>query len=191
MVESEDFSWSKFDSSVYSTSKDGRIVTFNGGPLEYRTVIGSKGFTSGKHFWRVQVACDNIKVGIATQGANPSVEIGTDANTWACNLQTGDCMHNSKEPKTPSGEALIARLYKLLVPVSGGIVGVVVDMDEGKISLFFNDEYQGVLLHDPELKNKGPIYPAVGVGGIEGKNVIIQTHATKIPKTYTYKRNKM
>jgi hypothetical protein len=192
MVEAEEFVWSKVDADAYEVSPDQRTVVFSGTPgKEYRTAIGSKGFTSGKHYWRIQVACDNIRVGIATGKADPSVEFGADTNSWACNLQTGDVLHNCKEPRSPTPDGLSARLYKLLVPISGGMVGIVLDLDEGKASLFFNDEYQGILVSDPNLKNKGPIHPAVGVGGIEGKECIVQTEKVKLPKTYTYKRNKM
>eukprot|EP00999_Lentomonas_sp_LEN2_P000487 NODE_1488_length_838_cov_85.092827_g1440_i0.p1 GENE.NODE_1488_length_838_cov_85.092827_g1440_i0~~NODE_1488_length_838_cov_85.092827_g1440_i0.p1 ORF type:complete len:194 (+),score=16.89 NODE_1488_length_838_cov_85.092827_g1440_i0:106-687(+) len=193
MVEAEQFVWSTVDPKAYQIVEGGRAVLYSGAPdKEYRTALGEKAFNSGKHFWQVHVACDNIKIGIAGPNADPSKEIGTDGNTWACNLQTGDVIHDCKEPKTPTPEdGLVTRLYKLLVPISGGIVGVVLDMEEGKVSLFFNGEYQGVMVHDPDLKSKGPIRPACGIGGLEGKTVLVQTEAMKIPKTYTYKRNKM
>jgi len=188
MVESESFLWEKFN-HVYDVAQDGSALSFSGSDKEYLTAIGSKGYTTGKHYWRMHVACDNVKVGIATDKASPDAEIGSDPNSWACNLQTGDVTHNCKDRGAADGVS--ARLYKLLVPISGGVVGMVLDMEEGKVSLFFNDEYQGVMVHDPDLKKKGPIHPAVGIGGLEGKAVIVQRDNLKVPKTYTYKRNKM
>eukprot|EP00998_Keelungia_sp_KM082_P010198 NODE_6392_length_641_cov_48.570039_g6369_i0.p1 GENE.NODE_6392_length_641_cov_48.570039_g6369_i0~~NODE_6392_length_641_cov_48.570039_g6369_i0.p1 ORF type:complete len:183 (-),score=26.27 NODE_6392_length_641_cov_48.570039_g6369_i0:4-552(-) len=182
-MEATSFQWSDQLDAVYSTALDGRQLIFNGDPSgQYKNALGSAQASSGKVYWRVRAACDNMKIGIATAGASSTAEIGKDDTSWAINLQTGDVTHKGQ---------VITRLWKLMVPISGGLIGLLLDVDEGRLSMFFNDEFQGVAVSDPDLKTKGPIVPCAGIGGLEGKFCTALNDPVKMPKLYTYKRNKI
>eukprot|EP00906_Rhabdomonas_costata_P034682 RCo048783 len=193
---SEDFLWEKYDPSVYYLSENKRRAFFKGDPQkQYRPVIADKGFTEGKHYWRVQTPCDNMRVGICTAKCPVELEVGTTPESWAIDLQTGDVWHNTEDTKTRSiyvpAPHAVARLCKLVVPISGGTCSFKLDLDEGVLLFFFNEEYMGVVIRDPELKKKGPLYPFVSIGGLEGKVATSPSEMVPLPAMYSYKRNKL
>eukprot|EP00994_Dinema_validum_P003871 NODE_1887_length_819_cov_224.157143_g1488_i0.p1 GENE.NODE_1887_length_819_cov_224.157143_g1488_i0~~NODE_1887_length_819_cov_224.157143_g1488_i0.p1 ORF type:complete len:220 (-),score=57.70 NODE_1887_length_819_cov_224.157143_g1488_i0:160-756(-) len=195
-LESEDYVWEKFDQDTYTVSDNKRRVNFKGDPTkQYYPVIADKGFSEGKHYWRVQTPCDNMRVGLATKDCPVDQEIGQNEHSWCVDLQTGDVWHNAGDTRAhsiyvPAPEA-VARLYKIVVPISGGTVGLKMDMDEGLVQLFFNTEYMGPLIKDPKLKEKGPLYPCVAIGGLEGKVATSPSDTCTVPQMYSYKRNKL
>eukprot|EP00992_Anisonema_acinus_P006689 TRINITY_DN2191_c0_g1_i1.p1 TRINITY_DN2191_c0_g1~~TRINITY_DN2191_c0_g1_i1.p1 ORF type:complete len:216 (+),score=64.46 TRINITY_DN2191_c0_g1_i1:54-650(+) len=194
--ECADYTWDKADPDTYTISDDKRRVYFKGDPQkQYRPVIGDKGFSDGKHYWRVQTPCDNMRVGLATAGCPLDQEIGTSEHSWCIDLQTGDVWHNAEDTRARSiyvpAPNAVARLYKIVVPISGGTVGFKLDMDEGEVQVFFNTEYMGLLIKDPNLKDKGPLFPAVAIGGLEGKMAASPPDPTTVPPMYSYKRNKL
>lgn len=49
----------------------------------------------------------------------------------------------------------------------------------------------GAMIRDPNLKSKGPLYPCVGIAGLEGKMATAITKGKCAPPVYSYKRNKL
>lgn len=195
-IPADDYLWDKFDASVYYLSENKRRVFFKGDTSrQYRPVIANKGFSEGKHYWRVQTPCDNMRVGVCTGQCPVDQEVGTNAESWAIDLQTGDVWHNTEDTKTRSiyiaAPHAMARLYKLVVPISGGTCGFKLDLDEGTLLFYFNEEYMGVVIKDPALKKKGPLFPFVSIGGLEGKVATSPVELTPLPLMYSYKRNKL
>eukprot|EP01001_Neometanema_parovale_P010436 NODE_6669_length_827_cov_150.330966_g6433_i0.p1 GENE.NODE_6669_length_827_cov_150.330966_g6433_i0~~NODE_6669_length_827_cov_150.330966_g6433_i0.p1 ORF type:complete len:228 (+),score=69.41 NODE_6669_length_827_cov_150.330966_g6433_i0:73-684(+) len=196
---SEDYLWDKFDAATYELSENKRRCFFKGDPSkQYRPVIGDKGFSEGKHYWRVACPCDNIRVGLAREGCPLDSELGSTDKSWAIDLQTGDVWHNvpgEGELKTRSiyvpAPGAVARLYKVVVPISGGMIGFKLDLDEGTLAFYFNDEYMGIAIKDPDLKSKGPFFPCAAIGGLEGKVVTSPEEKKDSPQLYAYKRNKL
>eukprot|EP01002_Notosolenus_urceolatus_P013673 NODE_4559_length_788_cov_55.621110_g3789_i0.p2 GENE.NODE_4559_length_788_cov_55.621110_g3789_i0~~NODE_4559_length_788_cov_55.621110_g3789_i0.p2 ORF type:complete len:229 (-),score=66.01 NODE_4559_length_788_cov_55.621110_g3789_i0:100-765(-) len=192
--------WDKYDPQTYKVEEDcwtkDQCLVYQGCiPGKDRdwmtaTAKGPQGgFVSGKHYFEVHISCDNIRIGVATKDANTKAELGSDSNSWAVDLQTGDIFTKRSDRRDPEG--VFGQLYKLLVPISGGRVGIYLDCDNGNLAIFFNGEYQGMACGKGELKGKGPLYPSVGIGGLEGKKVALPRFATYLPKIFNYKRNKI
>lgn len=195
-ITAEDYIWDKFDPAIYHVSENKRRVFFKGDPTkQYRPVVGSLAMKEGKHYWRVQCPCDNMRVGITTANCSLGEEVGTNAESWCIDLQTGDVWHNSEDTKAHSiyipAPHAVARLYKLVVPISGGTCGLKLDLDEGVLLFYFNEEYMGVVIKDIDLKKRAPFFPCVAIGGLEGKVATSPQDMTPLPVMYSYKRNKL
>lgn len=185
---SEDLKWSTFDEALYETEDDGARLVYkykdrmDGPPPTpssdekffadiYITARADKGFepNTGKHYWEMAVNTDNLKIGVALDSADTKKMMGhTGSDTWAVYIQTGECENERPERLRPDG--VQRRLWRLVVSISGGRFGCLLDTDNGTLRLFFNGEYQGIAF-GPESGLKGKtVYPAVGLAGYEDNN---------------------
>eukprot|EP01013_Petalomonas_cantuscygni_P014342 TRINITY_DN293_c0_g1_i1.p1 TRINITY_DN293_c0_g1~~TRINITY_DN293_c0_g1_i1.p1 ORF type:complete len:219 (+),score=17.35 TRINITY_DN293_c0_g1_i1:106-762(+) len=195
--ESEVIQWGKHAECYYSDTDQvtkSSVLWFRGGPHEWYPGLSKQAWSSGRHFWEFHVACDNMWVGVATPNVSMVRPLGTDGEAWACDLQTGDCFTSASYdaegqcPRRTGG--LVGRLTKLIVPVAGGRVGLYLDCDEGCLALFFNSEYQGLVVADGSLKGK-TLHAAAGIGGLEGKRIACPAMTCFLPPVHPYKRNKI
>eukprot|EP00760_Papus_ankaliazontas_P002584 PhM_4_TR11162/c0_g1_i1/m.3023 len=159
------YDWEKFSDDVYTmpTSSKKQINFKAGGQDFFRPVLGGHVMApnTGKYYWEYKVNGDNMKVGVATPDANLAKEAGTDADSWVVFLQTGACENNGVEQK---------KVWRLIVPVSGGHFGFMLDTDRGTLQLYFNDDYHGMIFNeDSGLKGK-TLVPCVAIAGIEDNN---------------------
>lgn len=195
-VSCEDFEWDQFDEEAYRIGADATQLVWRGTPEQSNLpAIGNVSFSEGKHFWRVHAQCDSFKVGICTANCPMDKPIGTTPESWFVDLSTGDVWNGVEDCRSrsiyvPAPQA-VTRLHKLCSPSTGGECGFKLDLDEGTLMFFFNDEYMGVMIRDPDLKSKGPFHPCVGISGLEGKMAIAINGGKPAPMIYSYKRNKL
>lgn len=128
---------------------------------------------SGRYYWEMAVNLDNLKVGVALPDCPVDSEFGYNDRSWCVYIQTGDCEHNRQERLKPAG--VQRRLWRLVVPISGGRFGCLLDTKHGTLQLFFNGEYQGMAFDESSgIKGKS-VVPAVGLAGVEDNNRAIGT----------------
>lgn len=160
------FDWVRASSSLYDLQQH-RFTYKAGGTLQYRPVVGSIAFkpNTGRYFFQYDVNCDNTRVGFCTASVDLEGELGKTEHALTVNLQTGSVEVNGTEVK---------KLWRLLVPVSGGACGFVVDTNQGLIQFYFNGEFQGTMVNDTILQSDAwkdaALYPCVGVAGLEAHN---------------------
>jgi hypothetical protein len=204
---SSDFSWVKFDRQYYDldTNRDGeanrrRVVWRGQGLLEagsHFPVLGDLEMAEGLHYFRVHFMCDNFKIGMATADCPLDRPIGTTRHSFYVDLSTGDCFWGSDRGECATRSIMvpnpgaIARLHKFVAPSTGGVASFKINFDDGTVLFYFNDEYMGTVIHDPDLKAKGPFFPAVGITGLEGRAATVLAEPTPVPRLYNYKRNKL
>eukprot|EP00754_Rhynchopus_humris_P020113 Rhum_TRINITY_DN14679_c18_g1::Rhum_TRINITY_DN14679_c18_g1_i1::g.110389::m.110389 len=136
----------------------------------YLTARANRGFApnTGKYYWEMTVNLDNLKIGVCEGGADTSKELGYDNETWGVYIQTGECEHNRQQRLKPEG--VQRKLWRLVVTISGGRFGCLLDTNSGTLRLFFNGEYQGIAFDESSgLKGK-TLYPAVGIASFEDNN---------------------
>lgn len=155
------FNWSK--ASPYYEIAGEKVAYKAGGDKQYLPVMGGLEMkpNTGKYFYEIYVNCDNMRIGLCTASANLEGEMGKIPDVYSLNLQTGACEVNGQELK---------KLWRLVVPVSGGIFGFVYDSDAGTLQLYFNEEFHGTVFNEKfDLKGKS-VFPCVGIAGIEANN---------------------
>ena len=146
------FKWEQY-SDAYEVDDSGKKLVFKymaqpqTGPVPgtmYHTCIGSQAFepNTGKWYWEFTTAQDNFKIGVALKDAPTNQEMGYNSKSWAVYIQTGECEHDRQERLKPDG--VQRRLWRLVVPISGGRFGCLLDTKNGTLQLFFNGEYQGM-----------------------------------------------
>eukprot|EP00659_Diplonema_papillatum_P006221 gene6221-9527_t len=151
-VQSCSFAWASYGTS-YETDESGRKLVFkyspqpNTGPAPgsmYHTAMGSQAFepNTGKYYWEFAANLDNMKIGVATKECPTGSEMGYNNHSWAVYIQTGECEHERQERLRSEG--VQRRLWRLVVPISGGRFGCLLDTKSGTLQLFFNGEYQGM-----------------------------------------------
>lgn len=160
------FSWAR-SSSLYSL--EGNTALYNaGGAEQYRPVVAGLAMApnTGRYFYEIRINCDNTRVGICGENIDLSGEMGKIAECVSLNMQTGLVEFNGVDVK---------KLWRLVTPVSGGLLGFVYDSDEGTLQVYFNGEYHGMVV-GPEVSFKGKVaYACVGLAGIEINNRNIGT----------------
>lgn len=185
---SADLKWASMDAGVYETQEDGSKLVYkykdrmDGPPPTpssdekffadiYKTARADKGFApnTGKHYWEMAVNTDNLKIGVALESADTGKVMGeTGSDTWAVYIQTGECEHNRTARLVADG--VQRRLWRLVVTISGGRFGCLLDTDNGTLRLFFNGEYQGIAFDKDSGLQGQTVYPAVGLAGYEDNN---------------------
>ena len=114
------------------------------------------------------VNLDNLKIGVCEKDADTSQELGYNDKTWGVYIQTGECEHNRQQRLKPDG--VQRKLWRLVVTISGGRFGCLLDTNSGTLRLFFNGEYQGIAFDENSgLKGK-TLYPAAGIASFEDNN---------------------
>nr|XP_014348874.1 PREDICTED: erythroid membrane-associated protein-like [Latimeria chalumnae] len=99
-------------------------------------ILGTEGFTSGKHFWQVEVgARTKWKVGVAKESANRKggVTVSTDHGYWALCLRNGTDYRALTSPST-----------KLTLCVKPSKIGVYLDYEGGRVS-FYNVDNKSLI----------------------------------------------
>ncbi|GCB79614.1 hypothetical protein scyTo_0020230, partial [Scyliorhinus torazame] len=95
-------------------------------------VLGSQGFTSGKHYWEVEVGDKtNWDVGVARESANRKggIKLGAGKGYWAVCLRIGNeyrAMESPPVPLTPS--------------VNPQTIGVFLDYEGGHLTFYNADD---------------------------------------------------
>ena len=146
------FTWKEY-SDAYETDGTKKKLIFkyvqqpSTGPKPgtmYHTCLGGQAFApdTGRFYWEFATCVDNLKVGVALPDCPNDVEMGYNAKSWAVYIQTGECEHGRVERLEPEG--VQRRLWRLVVPISGGRFGCLLDTKSGTLQLFFNGEYQGM-----------------------------------------------
>eukprot|EP00754_Rhynchopus_humris_P036789 Rhum_TRINITY_DN18881_c0_g1::Rhum_TRINITY_DN18881_c0_g1_i1::g.168667::m.168667 len=172
------FKWEQY-SDAYEVDDSGKKLVFKymaqpqTGPVPgtmYHTCIGSQAFepNTGKWYWEFTTAQDNFKIGVALKDAPTNQEMGYNSKSWAVYIQTGECEHDRQERLKPDG--VQRRLWRLVVPISGGRFGCLLDTKNGTLQLFFNGEYQGMAFDEASGIQGKTIYAAVGIAGVEDNN---------------------
>ncbi|MGH0179171.1 UNVERIFIED_CONTAM: hypothetical protein FKN15_000588 [Acipenser sinensis] len=90
-------------------------------------VLGREGFTSGRHYWEVEVGKrDNWKVGVVSESAKRKerFELSPKEGYWVLQFLNGHDLSALTDPETP---------LKVLPPLK---VGVHLDYEEGKLSFY-------------------------------------------------------
>ncbi|XP_072329339.1 uncharacterized protein [Scyliorhinus torazame] len=95
-------------------------------------VLGSQGFTSGKHYWEVEVGDKtNWDVGVARESANRKggIKLGAGKGYWAVCLRIGNEYRATESP---------------LVPLTPGVnpqtIGVFLDYEDGHLTFYNADD---------------------------------------------------
>ena len=156
------FTWEKGNDAIYDLS--GGTARFKEGVTElYRPAVSSFELKpgTGKYFWECHVNHENLRMGVCTADVDLNGEMGQTPGSWSVNIQTGACETDGKEFK---------RLWRLIVPVSGGTFAFLYDTDAGTMQIYFNNEFHGTAFNqDAGLQGKTVRF-AVGIGALETHN---------------------
>lgn len=179
--------WGNFSPEAYESTEDpltkSKVISYKGGPGQYWPALTANSFSKGRHFIEVHVSCDNMWVGVACPSVPLNKPLGTTADAWAVDLQTGHCFtgasySDTARPRRTGG--VVSELTKLVTPISGGRCGIYLDMEEGVIAFFLNGEYQGIMNPGKSIAGK-TVHVAVAIGGLEGKKAALPSVPAAIP----------
>ncbi|XP_062312461.1 butyrophilin subfamily 3 member A1-like isoform X2 [Osmerus eperlanus] len=115
-------------------------------------VLGAQGFTSGRHYWEVEVRGKNEwRIGVVRESAPRKgfVNLNTTAGYWTLRLQLGQLMAMTS-PVTKLERSAPCRL------------GVFLDMEEGQVSFYDAQQKRHIYTFDADLDDAGKIYPVFG-----------------------------
>jgi len=159
------FDWTKHNDSIYHFITDSKKqINFKAHGKEFfRPVVGGQVMepNTGKYYWEYKVNGDNMKCGVCNPDIDAGTELGTDSKSWTCYVQTGSCEHNGQELK---------KAWRLIVPVSGGHFGFVLDTNIGTLQLYFNDDFHGTIFNEQSGLKGQRLCPCVGIAGMEENN---------------------
>ncbi|KAK1152929.1 butyrophilin subfamily 1 member A1-like [Acipenser oxyrinchus oxyrinchus] len=121
---------------------------------EYYFVLGREGFTSGRHYWEVDVGDrDSWKLGVTYESAERKghFDLNPSEGYWVIQLRSGGVLCALNVP-------LLKNLQK---------VGVYLDYEEGKVSFYRVEDYFHI--HTFTDKFSGKLYPFFdpGTGGMD------------------------
>ncbi|XP_046902471.1 butyrophilin subfamily 3 member A1-like [Hypomesus transpacificus] len=115
-------------------------------------VQGAQGFTSGRHYWEVEVRGKNEwRIGVVRESAprHGFVDLNTTAGYWTLRLQLGQLMAMTS-PVTKLERSAPSRL------------GVFLDMEEGQVSFYDAQQKRHIYTFDADFGDAGKIYPVFG-----------------------------
>ncbi len=137
--------WNPADKGAkVALSNNNMTAAWNGGKGTVRSTISK---SSGKWYWEVRLDNPgNQFIGVADAGANLGNTLGFDARGWSIVVDDGAKFHNGNNGYWGTGFS------------TGDIVGVGLDMDNGKISIYKNGNLMGEMFSGIS----GNIYAAWG-----------------------------
>ncbi|MGH0132269.1 UNVERIFIED_CONTAM: hypothetical protein FKN15_033910 [Acipenser sinensis] len=121
---------------------------------EYYFVLGREGFTSGRHYWEVDVGDrDSWKLGVTCESAERKgqFDLNPSVGYWVIHLRSGGVLCALNVP-------LLKNLQK---------VGVYLDYEEGKVSFYRVEDYFHIYTFTDKFSKK--LYPFFdpGIGGLD------------------------
>ncbi|MGH0132273.1 UNVERIFIED_CONTAM: hypothetical protein FKN15_033914 [Acipenser sinensis] len=121
---------------------------------EYYFVLGREGFTSGRHYWEVDVGDrDSWKLGVTCESAERKgqFDLNPSVGYWVIHLRSGGVLCALNVP-------LLKNLQK---------VGVYLDYEEGKVSFYRVEDYFHIYTFTDKFSKK--LYPFFdpGTGGMD------------------------
>lgn len=126
-------------------------------------VQGTQGFTSGKHYWEVEVKGKNEwRIGVVKQSAprNGFNELNTRTGYWTLRLQLGQLMAMTS-PVTKLDRSAPSRL------------GVFLDLEEGQVSFYDAGQKCHIYSFDADFNDAEKIYPVFGTIETDRELVIL------------------
>ncbi|XP_031554497.1 SPRY domain-containing SOCS box protein 3-like [Actinia tenebrosa] len=148
---------------------DNKIACFHIDPVDMSTgtaaVRGNKAFTHGQHYWEVKLSDvygTSVMVGVGTKDAVLHTNnyeyvnlIGKDSQSWGLSHK-GEIWHNGKK-------------RKFCEPFfDSTVIGILLDMDQGTLSYFKNNELLGVAFSGL-CESTSELYPIVSSTATESE----------------------
>jgi hypothetical protein len=162
------FTWNTgVNENLYEYTQDNKSGAFKAhGTTFHRPMIANEVLSAntGKHYWEMAVNSDNLRVGVCTADCDTDSEMGTGRGLYSLNLQNGNCEIEGKQLK---------QLWRIMMPGSGGRVGLCWDSDNGTLQAWLNHEYLGAMIHEAFAMKGKDVRPCAGIAGIETNNRII------------------
>jgi tripartite motif-containing protein 9/67 len=144
--------------------------------FEDRVILGSVGFSKGVHYWEITIdRYDNQpdpSFGIARYDVAKDHMLGKDHKSWSMYIDSKRSwfIHNGKHLNRIDNNGGIQQ---------GSIIGVLLDLNNGTLSYFINDETHGGGIAFSKLP-KGVYYPAFSLN----KNVQITLNSGLEPPPF-------
>ena len=160
------FQWDpNYASDVVQISSQNRCVFLKEEAYLFRSIIANKSFNEGIHYWEI----------IADARSENEIKIGVtknrdfDLKTAFCDYSFGWAYYavgQLRHCDGANGQTFGSKQFK-----KEGVLGILLDMNKGQISVAVNNHYLGVAFEDEELK-KGPIWPAVALLHVAGCTLV-------------------
>jgi hypothetical protein len=149
--------WNPLDKGAkVALSNNNMTASWNGGKGTVRSTISK---SSGKWYWEVKLnQAGNQFIGVATSSASVNNTVGWDIGGWSMVVDEGDRWHNGSQGYWAGGPFSFN---------NDDVVGVALDVDNGKISMYKN----GVFIGEMFTGITGNIYAAWG-GELSGTGTV-------------------
>lgn len=164
--------WNPSDKNANITLSGGNLTATDGAnDGGYYAVRGTVGKSSGKWYWEVTVgsgvaaSASQVQIGAAKATHSLATFIGAEAGGWSYSNTGGKSAEGSFN--TGWGATF----------TSSDVIGVAMDMDSGKITVYKN----GTSIGDIATGISGTVYPAVSLSG--GRAVTVNFGATSFAHT--------
>lgn len=131
----------------------------------FRSVIADRSFSEGIHYWEIVADArteNELKIGVCKNR-------DFDLKTAFCDYSFGWAFYGNGQLRHcdgANGQAYCKQQFK-----KEGVLGVLLDMSKGTLSLSLNESYLGIAFEDDELK-QGPIWPAVALLHVAGCSLV-------------------
>ena len=125
--------WNPLDKGAkVALSNNNMTAAWNGGKGTVRSTISK---SSGKWYWEVKLnQAGNQFIGVATSSASVNNTVGWDIGGWSMVVDEGDRWHNGSQGYWAGGPFSFN---------NDDVVGVALDIDNGKIAIYKNGAYIG------------------------------------------------